>query len=283
MNKKSYTIPMLLLILLLSLTLLPLSAFALTPASATLPVSVRVNGSAPMENYRFRLTPRDKAPMPAEGQEYCEISCTGARYVSFPTVIYPTVGIYHYTVSQIPGSYPGAQYDDRVYDVTVTVSNSEDRSGLSAAISVRNDGKKYEAAEFTNAYTPEVTYQPVYVRKLWVDPGQNRPASVTVKLISEGRVLATAVLNAENGWSYAWKGLVESGKEWHIVEDPVPGRYVVSYSHTGNVATITNTLTTGLIQTGQLVWPIWVLGGAGILLGAVGIAGLWKRRKKNHE
>ena len=282
MNKRSHRTPALLLLWLLGFALLPLSALALQkPAEIRLPVIVRTVGDVPSENVRFRLTGEDRAPLPEAGQTYCEITCTGTGTVSFPAISFDTVGIYHYSISQIAGAHPGVRYDSRIYDVTVTVSNAED-GRLSAAAAIRYDGKKSDAAEFVNEYTPEVTYQSIYVRKLWTDNGQDRPDSVTVQLLSEGRIVGSAVLNVQNSWSYAWKDVVESGKSWSVQETPVPKKYIVSYRYSGNTATITNTLTSGLIQTGQLTWPIWVLGGAGILLGAVGLAVLRKRHKK-HE
>ena len=45
------------------------------------------------------------------------------------------------------------------------------------------------------------------------------------------------------------------------------------------MVTITNTRT--LIQTGQLNWPIWVLGGAGVILVVLGVVILTKRKKQN--
>ena len=44
--------------------------------------------------------------------------------------------------------------------------------------------------------------------------------------------------------------------------------------------TITNTRS--LIQTGQLNWPIWVLGGAGLVLVALGGAMLVKKKRENN-
>ena len=46
------------------------------------------------------------------------------------------------------------------------------------------------------------------------------------------------------------------------------------------MVTITNTKT--LIQTGQLNWPVWVLGGAGIVLISLGGAMLLKKKKENN-
>ena len=52
-----------------------------------------------------------------------------------------------------------------------------------------------------------------------------------------------------------------------------------SYSVSNGVVTITNT--PGLLQTGQLNWPIWVLGGAGLVLVALGGAMLLKKKRNN--
>ena len=53
--------------------------------------------------------------------------------------------------------------------------------------------------------------------------------------------------------------------------------YTPYYSRVGNVITITNS--TSLIQTGQLTWPVAVLGGLGVLLIALGLITSAKRRK----
>ena len=63
------------------------------------------------------------------------------------------------------------------------------------------------------------------------------------------------------------------------METNIPKGYVPSYKVKGDVVTITNTKT--LIQTGQLNWPIWVLGGAGILLVVLGVVILTKRKQND--
>ena len=56
---------------------------------------------------------------------------------------------------------------------------------------------------------------------------------------------------------------------------------LVTYSTSadGSVVTITNSRS--LIQTGQLNWPVWVLGGAGIALVALGGAMMFKKKREN--
>lgn len=127
------------------------------------------------------------------------------------------------------------------------------------------------------------------VTKVWVDlpAGEARadgtqaagPASahdpVTVDLLKDGTLYASARLDADSGWSHVWEGL-DADVSWIVEESQVPDGYAASYAVSGSVAegwsvTVTNTeLAQRLIQTGQLRWPIPVLAGAGVALFAVG-------------
>ena len=119
----------------------------------------------------------------------------------------------------------------------------------------------------------------VVVRKVWSsDDMKDRPDSVTVTLYNGDVPYETVRLGAWNNWTYTWKDLSAYGN-WQVIETNIPKGYVPSYSVSGNVVTITNTRS--LIQTGQLNWPIWVLGGAGLVLVALGGAMLVKKKKHN--
>ena len=120
----------------------------------------------------------------------------------------------------------------------------------------------------------------VVVRKVWSsDDGKDRPDSVTVTLYNGDVPYETVRLGAWNNWTYTWKDLSAYGN-WQVIETNIPKGYVPSYSVSGNVVTITNTRS--LIQTGQLNWPIWVLGGAGLVLVALGGAMLVKKKRENN-
>lgn len=119
----------------------------------------------------------------------------------------------------------------------------------------------------------------VVVRKVWSsDDMKDRPDSVTVTLYNGDVPYETVRLGAWNNWTYTWKDLSAYGN-WQVIESNIPKGYVPSYSVSGNVVTITNTRS--LIQTGQLNWPIWVLGGAGLVLVSLGGAMLVKKKKHN--
>ena len=110
------------------------------------------------------------------------------------------------------------------------------------------------------------------------DSSKERPESVTVTLYDGKTAYETVRLSDKNDWSYTWEDLDADGN-WQVVETNIPKGYVPSYKVKGDVVTITNTKT--LIQTGQLNWPIWVLGGAGILLVVLGVVILTKRKQND--
>ncbi len=119
------------------------------------------------------------------------------------------------------------------------------------------------------------------VCKRWSgDDGKDRPDSVTVTLYNGNVAYDTVRLGAWNNWSHSWNDPSACGN-WQVVETNIPKGYVPSYSVSGNHVTITNTRS--LIQTGQLNWPIWVLGGAGLALVALGVVLLVMRKKKKNR
>ena len=114
----------------------------------------------------------------------------------------------------------------------------------------------------------------VTVVKKWQDNNKNRPDSLTVSLLQEGKVVDTVVITAEDGWTYTWKDL-NAYYTWSV-EEIVPEGYKSEYSVYKNTTTITNKANwyippaDMLIQTGQLNWPVPVLTSAGLFLLLVG-------------
>ena len=119
----------------------------------------------------------------------------------------------------------------------------------------------------------------VTARKVWENKKGSTPSSVKVALICNNTTYDTVELNQKNGWKYTWSNL-DATKEWSVKEIDVPKGYAVSYERNGNVITVTNARS--LIQTGQLIWPIPVLAGGGILLFATGWILFFGKRKNNH-
>ena len=116
------------------------------------------------------------------------------------------------------------------------------------------------------------------VIKKWDDNGKNRPDSVKVTLYDGEKAVDTVYLGDWNNWTHTWNKLDGNGN-WQVIETYIPGGYTPSYSWRNGVVTITNTAT--LIQTGQLNWPIAVMGGLGLLLIAYGFIIMMKKRKND--
>ena len=140
-----------------------------------------------------------------------------------------------------------------------------------------NDGYVYEVNASPKTEVARLTS--ITIKKIWnTDTSTEAADRVTVQLLQNGNVVKTAILNAQNNWQVTYTGMPESDA-YSIQEIDIPKGFTATYSKTGYVFTVTNTST--LIQTGQLIWPIPVLSIGGMLLIAVGITLLQKKRKTN--
>ena len=139
------------------------------------------------------------------------------------------------------------------------------------------DGYVYEVNASPKTEVARLTS--ITIKKVWnTDASTEAADRVTVQLLRNGNVVKTANLNAQNNWQVTYTGMPESDA-YSIQEIDVPKGFTATYSKTGYVFTVTNTST--LAQTGQLIWPIPVLAVGGMLLIAVGITLLQKKRKTN--
>ena len=82
------------------------------------------------------------------------------------------------------------------------------------------------------------------VLKVWDDGGdrENRPRSIRVQLLRNGRVYDTVILSASNNWRYTWEEL-DGSYSWRVVEAGAPSGYTVTVEREGITFVITNTKT----------------------------------------
>lgn len=127
----------------------------------------------------------------------------------------------------------------------------------------------------------------ITVKKVWNDKNnsEDRPSSVEVILYQDGAEYERMTLSAANGWEGEFINLPyeneQTGKAFEYeVKEVVPEKYRASYKVEANSVTITNTRR-GLIQTGQLNWPVYVFGGMGLCVLVAGVI-LLKKRKNEH-
>ena len=119
----------------------------------------------------------------------------------------------------------------------------------------------------------------ITIKKVWnTDASAAATDSVTIHLLRDDQIIATAVLNKENNWQVTYTDMPESDA-YSIEEVDVPEGFTVTYDQRGYVFTATNTAS--LIQTGQLIWPIPVLAISGMLMIGVGVGVLQKKRNAN--
>ena len=119
----------------------------------------------------------------------------------------------------------------------------------------------------------------ITVKKVWGgDDPSLRPKSVTVTLYDGERAYESVRLGEWNNWSYTWRSDSACGN-WQVAETSIPKGYTPYYRVTDGVVIITNNKT--LIQTGQLNWPVFVFGGAGLIL--VSLGGVMLARRRKHD
>lgn len=135
----------------------------------------------------------------------------------------------------------------------------------------------------TNTYkepVPAETGDPldITVTKEWADPDEDHPSFVSVTLYDGKKAVETVRLSEKNDWTYTWEDDDRLG-DWQVLETSIPKGYTPSYSVKDGEVVITNT--GKLIQTGQLNWPVYVLGALGVLLLLTGVA-MVSRKRRNH-
>lgn len=248
-----------LLLALMVLTALPISVFSLSASAeggaavipeVSLSVTLRATGKlpSPPEVCAVRLTAVNAAPLPAaEGSaspsDYRELALPGPGTASFPAIAFPTVGVYQYTLSLLPGEIAGAHYDTGVYTVTVTVTDTGEENAPFPTVVLIRDGLKQEAAEFVIDYRFDEVLDggdPGPGPDTPVDPPEDRPEEPP------------------------------ADEPPDKPEKPRPGKPQPSHPDK-------------LIQTGQHRLAVWLLGGGGAALTVLGAVLTGRGRKKDGE
>lgn len=133
------------------------------PKKIEVPVQVDLTGTLPdtAESFEIVLNPasgEETNPMPAgseNGAYTLIVNGDGSTSLTanFPEIEFTRVGIYHYTITQTPGSNPDCYYDPAVYALTVYVTNA-DNGGLEKSFTLYKDNStvKTDKALFTNDY-----------------------------------------------------------------------------------------------------------------------------------
>ena len=131
--------------------------------------------------------------------------------------------------------------------------------------------------------TPEtVEYQ---VIKQWADSGytKDRPQAVRVEILKDGVLQQEQTLSPENDWTYRWTA-PNDGSQWQVVERDVLTNYTVSITKRSTTFFITNLHKDPYEpppKTGDttVLWPYMLaMCGSGIVLVLLGLL-LWRKKK----
>lgn len=184
-------------------------AFAAEALEVSVPVTISLIGTLPdtAEEFTVELKANGSAcPMP-EGSvnDVYTMTITGADMKNIPAITYSSVGVYNYTIYQVPGSNETCAYDDTVYSLTVYITNAEDGSGLesTAVLYPDADGEKFPGVEFVNEYevvTPSASPQPTPPSDLPKTGDKFAPLLyVVLSVVSLGMVISLLLINKKKG------------------------------------------------------------------------------------
>ncbi|MBQ9976304.1 MAG: Cna B-type domain-containing protein [Clostridia bacterium] len=112
------------------------------------------------------------------------------------------------------------------------VSSGEEFSVIQNAVdgyTTEYSGNAKDGFVITNTRIPEV--KDIAVEIVWNDNGNEdgkRPESVTVQIISDGKIVGSATLTEENGWKHIFENM-DADSEYTVIQNTVDG-YTTSYS-----------------------------------------------------
>lgn len=145
-------------------------AYAVTDSTVQIPVTISIDGDAPAdsEDYLIQLVAdNSEYPMPDNSVNgVFKMTISGSDTVNLPSITFDSIGVFTYTLSQLPGNHPLATYDDTVYNLVVYVTNATNGNGFENTVILYRPGhdQKYSDVIFTNKYDlppPPVVVEPV--------------------------------------------------------------------------------------------------------------------------
>ena len=194
MGKKLKRFALALCVLALYISTMSVAVFAAAPVTATIPVEIKLSGTEPAEAETFavEMTAEDPAyPMPADAVDGVYTMAMEGASSGTIEIEYKKVGIYGYTVKQVPGTNSDCYYDANIYNVTVSVTNNETMDGFVVTVAVhRNEEVEKTQIVFENRYAnpDEVTFTAVKT----MDGKTPKDGAFTFELLdSEGKLIET--------------------------------------------------------------------------------------------
>lgn len=167
--------------------------------------------------------------------------------VTFRRISYvkqPVVGTYFYQVRETSVVKPYEyKLDTRVFTIQVDVQKGDSGYLMTSRVT---SPEGYDQVRFDNSTVK--TYDFTVTKKWKGDNDNNRPESITVRLMNHGEAYGDeVVLNEANNWTYTWNDLPTAGTNYSAEEVAVKG-YTGSATTADWKTTLTNTATNEKVE-----------------------------------
>lgn len=289
-------------LLVLTFCVLPVHALAANVEEVRIPVRVLEEGSAPDREVRYIVELKAKtpgAPMPdTEAVFHLALGAGETGYIPIPV---QTLGVFDYTVCQLPGTDPDCSYDGTEYRLRLFVTLAEDGSKEATALLFGQEDTKEAAVLFRNYWAA-----PAYVSlSAWKTLDGNTPAdgAFSFRLLAEdgevvyerendGRRVRFPALRFDREGTFRFFLKEVAGEDKTILYDravytitvtvtkDADYRAEVSYERNGKswpgTPSFANYTDTGSPKTGDAI-GIWL---AVLVLSAGALTSLWVFRRK---
>ena len=175
---------------------------AYEPVTATIPVEVKLSGTLPEtpDTFQIEMKADDAAyPMPegaVDGVYTLHMEGAGTTALN---IVYDKLGIYSYTVRQLPLGNDDCYQDEGVYHITAYVTNNEDYTGFALTVAVYREGveEKQSGIVYANRYANPTTAEIVATKTM--DKKIPKDGAFTFELVdAEGNVVQSVTNVGEN-------------------------------------------------------------------------------------
>lgn len=230
------------ILLMLTLGVLPGKAFAEEVQTVDIPVRILVEGAVPGRETDYTVELRAKthgAPMPdncVDETWQMTLKAGGTGYICIPC---DRLGVFDYTIRQIPGTAEDCTYDTVQYRLRVMVTMKEDGEKTAAALLFGQEDEKVMLAAFRNRWA-----QPDYLTiSAWKTMDGNTPedGAFRFRLLSEDGEVVYEVKNDGRRVRFPELRFDREGTFRYFLKEVAGGNRKVLYDR--SVYTITVTVT----------------------------------------
>lgn len=162
----------------------------------------------PKTKFEFMLKGKNM-PMPDNSEEDVKIvTLEDKGEIGFGTITFENPGIYTYTISELNGGIEGWTYDDKVYTITITIT---EKNGILGS-EINWDGRTKENPDilFTNSYHESILGKNTIISGTinWEhgnNPNNKQPTSVIISVYGDGELVVQRQITNKDNWKFSFE------------------------------------------------------------------------------